>query len=439
VRGGNSSIRRVAVTGLGAVTPLGSTVEAFWENLCAGRSGVGPITLFDASGLRTRIAAEVRDWAPPAAIGGRGTRRMDRFALFGLSAAMEAWQDSCLFGRGNPGYPAAGLGDPAAGLGVLPVDPYEVGVVVGSSHGGEGTLLAEVGHVLHGDARKISARLIPRMLSNMAAAQIAIRLGLHGPNFSLGSACATGGHAIGEAAEIIRRGDAKVMLCGGADAAITPLTLAGDQAVSALSVRNEAPEQASRPFDAARDGFVLGEGAAVLVLEEWEHALERKAHIYAELSGYAATADAVHETRPDPSGVPASRGITRALEKAGISAGELDGIFAHATGTPLGDPAEAEALRLALGESLSGIPVTAIKSALGHLLAAAGAVQAVAVVKALQTQQLPPTLNLESPDPACALTFVTGATQPATLRHVLSNSFGFGGHNASLIFSAPSR
>jgi len=425
MRGGNSPICRVAVTGLGAVTPLGNTVEAFWDNLCAGRSGIGPITLFDASGFRTRIAAEVRDWAPPAAIGERGARRMDRFALFGLSAALEAWQDSCLSGKGDPLR--------------LPVDRYEVGVVVGSSHGGEGTLLAEVGHVLRGDARKISARLIPRMLSNMAAAQIAIHLGLHGPNFSLGSACATGGHAIGEAAEIIRRGDAKVMLCGGTDAAITPLTLAGDQAVSALSVRNEAPEQASRPFDAARDGFVLGEGAAVLVLEEWEHAQERKAHIYAELSGYAATADAVHETRPDPSGVPAARGITRALEKAGISAGEIDGIFAHATGTPLGDPAEAEALRLALGESLSGISVTAIKSALGHLLAAAGAVQAVAVAKALQTQQLPPILNLQSPDPACALTFVTGTTQPTILRHVLSNSFGFGGHNASLIFSSPSR
>lgn len=415
MRGGHST--RVVVTGLGAVTPLGTTVDAFWTNLCAGRSGVGKISAFDASPFRTRIAAEVRNWTPPGSIPERQARRLDRFAQFGLAAALAAWQDSCLSQH--------------------QLDPYQVGVLLGSSHGGEGTFLSEVEHALRGDLRRVSARLIPRMLANHASAQIAIHLGAHGPSFSLGSACATGGHAVGEAAEIIRRGDATVMLCGGAEAGITPLTLAGDQAAGALSRRNEAPERASRPFDAARDGFVLGEGAGVLVLEEREHARRRNARIYVELSGYAATSDAFHETRPDPTGAPAARGIQRALAKAGLAPEELDAVFAHATGTLLGDPAEAEALRLALGESLAGIPVTAVKSALGHLLAAAGAVQAVATVKALQTQTLPPTLNLESPDPACPLRFVTGAAQSASLTHVLSNAFGFGGHNAALVFSLP--
>lgn len=406
--------RRVVVTGLGAVTPLGNTVEDFWENLCAGRSGVGPISIFDASKFRTRIAAEVRDFVPPAAIGERRARRMDRFALFALTAALEAWQDSFL-SRST-------------------VDPYSAGVLIGSSHGGEGTLLGEAADVLSGNAHAVSPWLIPRMLSNMAAAQVAIHLGLRGPSFTIASACATGAHAIGEAAEIIRRGDAEAMLCGGAEACITPLTLAGDQAAGALSCRNEAPHQASRPFDTARDGFVLGEGAGVLVLEEREHALARKASIYAEVVGYGSTTDAMHETRPDPSGTSAARAIQHALEKAGCTPQELDGIFAHATGTVVGDRAEAQALSVALGESLEHIPATAIKSAVGHLLGASGAVQAVAAVKALQSQTLPPTRNLDSLDPECSLNIVVGEAQPMPMRILLSTAFGFGGHNAALVF-----
>lgn len=408
--------RRVVVTGLGAVTPLGHTVEDFWDNLCAGRSGVGPISLFDASNFRTRIAAEVRAFEPPEAIGERRARRMDRFALFAVTAALEAWRDACL-SRST-------------------IDPYSIGVIIGSSHGGEGTLLGEAAGVLDGTAHTVSSWLIPRMLSNMASAQVAIQLGLRGPSFTIASACATGAHTIGEAAELIRRGDAEVMLCGGAEACITPLTLAGDQAAGALSGRNDSPDRASRPFDADRDGFVLGEGAGVLALEAREHALARKASIYAEVVGYGATTDALHETHPDPSGTPAARAIQRALAKAGCSPQDLDGIFAHATGTPVGDRAEARALSVALGETLGLIPVTAIKSAVGHLLGASAAVQAIATVKALQSQTLPPTRNLDTPDPACPLTIVVGGAQPGRLRSLLSTSFGFGGHNAALVFRA---
>ncbi len=408
--------RRVVVTGLGAVTPLGHTVEAFWDNLCAGRSGIGSISLFDTSNFRTRIAAEVRDFEPPESIGERRARRMDRFALFALTAALEAWRDACFSRKA--------------------IDPYSIGVLIGSSHGGEGTLWGEAAGVLDGTARTVSPWLIPRMLSNMASAQVAIQLGLRGPSFTVASACATGAHAIGEAAEMIRRGDAEVMLCGGAEACITPLTLAGDQAAGALSGRNDAPSQASRPFDVDRDGFVLGEGAGVLVLEEREHALARKAPIYAEVAGYGTTTDALHETRPDPSGTPAARAIQRALAKAGCSPQDLDAIFAHATGTPVGDQAEARAFSVALGATLGLIPVTAIKSAVGHLLGASAAVQAIAAVKALQCQTLPPTRNLDSQDPACPLKVVVGGAQPRRLRTLLSTSFGFGGHNAALVFRA---
>lgn len=409
--------RRVVVTGLGAVTPLGNTVAEFWARLCAGCSGVGPISAFDSSRFSTRIAAEVRDLALLDALDARQARRIDRFALFALAAALEAWTDSCL-SRQRP-------------------DPYDVGVLIGSSHGGEDALLAEAGRALGGDPRKVSPRLIPRMLGNMAGAQVAIHLGLRGPAFSVSSACATGAHAIGEAAEVIRRSDAEAMLCGGTDACITPLTLAGDGAAGALSCRNDAPQAASRPFDLHRDGFVIGEGAGVLVLEEREHALRRGARIYAEISGYGTTADALHETRPEASGVHAARAIRRALEKARLSAGELDAVFAHATGTMVGDLAEVRALEAALGDASEKIPVTAIKSATGHLMGAAGAVQAIAAAKALDTQTLPPTLNLDSPDPTCPLNVVVGAARSGRLRHVLTNSFGFGGHNVALILSAP--
>lgn len=415
MRRGAGRTRRVVITGLGAVTPLGTTVASFWANLCAGRSGVGHISLFDTAAFRTQIAAEVRDLELSPAISAKQVRRMDRFALFALVAALEAWDHARL---------------PASDI-----DPYEVGVLIGSSHGGEPALIAEIDTIIRGDLRRVSPRLIPRLLSNMAAVQVGIHLGLRGPSFTLGSACATGAHSIGEAAEIIRRGDATVMLCGGAEACITPLTLAGDQAAGALSCRNEEPERASRPFDAERDGFVLGEGAGVLVLEAYEHALQRGAPIYAELTAYATTSDALHETHPDASGTHAARAMTKALGKADFTALDIDAVFAHATSTVVGDRAEVQALVHALGEAARRVPVTAIKSAMGHPLAAAGALQAVAVVQALQTQMLPPIINLDHPDPECQLRFVVNGAQSTRLRHVLSNSFGFGGHNVALIFS----
>ena len=404
---------RVAVTGLGIISPIGNNVRQFWTNLCAGSSGVGPITLFDASGFKTRIAAEVRNFCPPDDDTQKKHKRLDRFALFALAAAHEAWHD--------------------AGLVPESLDPYQVGVVIGSSHGGENTEIEQIDRLRHAGASAVSPFLIPRMLSNMASAQVAMTLGIHGPNFGVSSACATGSHAIGEAGEIIKRGDAQVMICGGAEACITPLTLAGDDALGGLSHRNEDPQGASRPFDADRDGFVLGEGAGILVIEEMEHAIARGARIHANLSGYGATSDAAHETRPTTSGHSAARAITRALEKAGISPHQVSSVFAHAAGTVLGDRAEVQALKLALGSALPLMPVPAIKSTTGHLLGATGAVQAVAAIKSIQHQVVPPTINRFNPDPECDVDCVPNEARDASLTYVLSNSFGFGGHNSCLV------
>jgi 3-oxoacyl-[acyl-carrier-protein] synthase II len=401
------------VTGLGAVTPLGVGVDAFWAGLLAGRSAVGPVTRIGLHGLRTRIAAEVQDLPPLDRVDARDAKRMDRYTHFALTAAQEAWA--------------------GAGLCAESLDAHTAGVVIGSSHGGEETIVAGVRALMSEEPRRFSPWLISRMLANMASAQVAIHYGLRGPSFAIASACATGAHAIGEAAEIIRRGDAEVMLAGASDACITPLTLAGDAATGALSVRNDDPARASRPFDAERDGFVVGEGAGVLVLEERQHARARRARVLAELIGYGATTDALHETRPDAEGTHVARAIRRALSKASLEPDDLGAVFAHATGTPIGDRAEACALRTALGAAASRVPVVAIKGALGHLMGAAGAVQAVAVVMALREQVLPPTVNLDKPD-VSGLCFVGRVAEPARLRNVLSNAMGFGGHNAALVF-----
>jgi len=407
--------RRIVITGLGAVTPLGNSVPELWAGLQSGRSGVGPVTHFDASQLKTRIAAEVRNFQVPAQIKPKKAQRLDRSALFAITASLEAWHD--------------------ANLNNSQIDPFETGVIIGSAHGGETTAVQEMKRLLLSDRSRVSPFLTPKMLSNMASAQVAMLLGLHGPNFAVSSACATGSHAIGEAAELIKRGDAQIMLCGGTDACLTPLTFHGDEALGSLSSHNDSPHEASRPFDAHRDGFVLGEGAGVMVLEDLAHALARHAHIYCELKGYAATSDASHETRPVADGTSAARAITRALVKADLSRHHIDAVFAHATGTIAGDRAEALALKLALGDVIPSIPTTAIKSMLGHMLGAAGAVQAIAVVKSLQAQMLPPTINYSVPDPECDLAVVSNQARSMRLRNVLSNSFGFGGHNACLIFS----
>ncbi len=407
--------KRVVVTGLGVVSPLGNSVGEFWTNLCAGRSGVGPITLFDASHFKTRIAAEIRNVEQLFAGDQKSLRRLDRFAIFALAAAREAWRNAQLDG--------------------ILLDHYQSGVLIGSSHGGETTVLEQVERAFWSERGPVSPLLIPRMLNNMASAQVARELGLHGPVFGISSACATAAHSIGEAAEIIKRGDAQVMLCGGAEACITPLTLAGDQAAGALSRRNDAPEEASRPFDAQRDGFILGEGAGVLVLEELSHAEARGVHIFGELAGYGATCDAFHEVRPAPDGVSAAHAIKRAMEKGSVAPPEVSAVFAHATSTRAGDRAEVQALKLSLGEALSGIPVTAIKSMTGHLLGAAGALQGIAALKALQEQLVPPTINYVTPDPECDIDCVPTRRRAVQLRHVLCPALGFGGHNACLLYS----
>lgn len=401
---------------MGVVTPLGNSTEEFWCRLCNGECGIGHITHFDATPYQTRIAAEVHALSIPPQIETARPKRIARFALLALIAAIEAWQQS--------------------GLERVELDPYQIGVLVGSSHGGEESLITGLTHILHEEYQEVSPRMISRMLSNMAAVQIARQFELHGPCYSLNTACATGAQAIGEAAEIIRRGDATVMFCGGADACITPLTLAGDEVSRALSSYNEEPQRACRPFDISRSGFVLGEGAGVLILEEYEHARMRGATIYAELLGYGSTIDAFHETRPQQEGIHLAQAMRLALRKTGIEAPDIDAVFAHAPGTVLGDRAEAAALTQVFGETLPQTPIVALKAALGHMLGAAGAVQAIAAVKSLVTQTLPPTLNVEQLDPACQHLRIFPTTRSYAMRNVLSNASGFGGHNVALIFLA---
>jgi 3-oxoacyl-[acyl-carrier-protein] synthase II len=405
--------RRVVVTGMGAVTPLGNNVEEFWRRLCAGESGIDTISHFDASPYQVRIAAEVRNLILPPQIEAASLKRLARFALLALIAALEAWQQS--------------------GLDHGQIDPYQIGVLVGSTHGGEECLIEGLTHILHGEPRAVSPRMISRMLGNMAAVHIARQFHLHGPSYALAAACASGAQAIGEAAEIIRRGDATAMLCGGAEACLTPLTLVGDQASHALSTRNDEPQKACRPFDTSRDGFVLGEGAGILVLEEYEHAQARNATIYAEIAGYGSTIDAFHETHPNQEGTHLAQAIRQALRKAEIQPSDLNAIFAHATGTVQGDLSETAALKLALGDALPQTPVVALKAALGHALAATGAIQVIAGVKSLVTQTLPPTLNVEVRDPACRDLWIMPTVCDRWMRWVLLNAAGFGGHNVGLV------
>ncbi|HHH41500.1 MAG TPA: beta-ketoacyl-[acyl-carrier-protein] synthase II [Chloroflexi bacterium] len=406
--------RRVVVTGLGAVTPLGNDVSTFWEGLVAGRSGAGPVTQFDPSGIEVRIATEVKDFDPVALFGRKKARRSDRFALFALEAARQAIAD--------------------AGLQLEEEDRLGVGVLIGTGIGGVLTLLENYDLFQSAGPRRVSALMVPRMMPNAASALVSIEYGLYGPNLALSSACATGAHAIGEAAEMIRRGQAEVMLCGGSEAAIHPLALSALKNMGALSSRNDEPERASRPFDADRDGFVLGEGAGVLVLESLEHARRRGARIYCELVGYGATADAFHITAPDESGQGAVWVMERALQDAGLAPEEVDYINAHGTSTRLNDRIETQAIRRVFGAHADRLVVSSTKSMIGHLMGAAGAVEAIACVKSLETGWVHPTINYETPDPECDLDYVPNRARRLEPRVVLSNSFGFGGHNGCLVF-----
>jgi 3-oxoacyl-[acyl-carrier-protein] synthase II len=414
----NGRRRRAVVTGLGLVTPLGIGIEPNWAKLVAGRSGIGPITRFDASPLPARIAGEVRDFDPERFMEPQDVEKMDVFIQYALAAAVMAVDDAAL---------------------PLPlIAPERTGVIVGVGMGGMSTVEDFYWNITDRSFRCISPFLIPRIIPNMASGHIALRFGARGPNFATVSACASGAHAIGEALVLIRDGRQDVMLAAGAEAPLCLLGVGGFSAMRALSTGfNDEPERASRPFDARRDGFVIAEGAGVLVLEEFEYARRRDAHIYAELIGYGATCDAHHMTQPAPEGAGAAECMMLALTDAGIDPGEIGYINAHGTGTPFNDEAETLAVKRVFGEHAARIAISSTKSMTGHLLGAAGTVEAAYTVLALSRGILPPTINLDEPDRACDLDYVPRAARSRQVGAALSNSFGFGGTNAVLVLRRP--
>ncbi len=409
--------KRVAITGFGCISPLGNDVSQTWENITQGVSGVGLITHFDASEYKTRIAAEVKGFDPVQRFGSRESRRMDRFTQFAVAAAQMAVEDARLK-----------IDDDNRDL---------IGVVMGTGIGGLGTLYEQMQVFAEKGPSRVSPFLVPMMLPDTAAGMIAIYLGVRGPNMAVVTACATGANAIGEATEMIRRGKASVILAGGSEAGIVPIAMAGMSVMGALSTLNDEPQLASRPFDLQRDGFVMGEGAAVLVLEEWEYAQQREAHILAEVSGYGVSNDAYHISAPAENGSGAARCMQLALSDANLSTLSIDYINAHGTSTPLNDKSETAAIKTVFGDLAYQIPVSSTKSMTGHLLGATGALEAVFCVKALQEGLIPPTINYHTPDPECDLDYVPQKARKKPLKHIMSNSFGFGGHNATIIISQP--
>ncbi len=411
------SRRRVVVTGLGLVSPVGIGVEASWQSLVAGRSGIGPITLFDASTYPTRIAGEVKGFEPGDFMDKKEARRNDRFIQFALAAAEMAMKDS--------------------GLDLSREDPEQIGCIVGAGMGGLGTIEENRTLLTERGLKRISPFFIPSLIINLAPGQISIRYGLKGPNFSTVSACATANHSIGDALLYIERGLADVMVAGGCEATITPLGVGGFCAARAMSERNDEPEKASRPFDKGRDGFVAGEGSGILILEEYEHARKRGARIYAELAGYGASADAYHITSPAPEGEGGQRAMRAALKFAGVNGDEVGYVNTHGTSTPQGDVAECQAINKVFGEhARKGLVVSSTKSMTGHLLGAAGGLEAVITVLALQRGVVPPTINVDDQDPECQLDVVPNVARELKLRAAISNSFGFGGTNSVLLFKA---
>jgi 3-oxoacyl-[acyl-carrier-protein] synthase II len=404
---------RVVITGLGAVTPLGLDVDSTWAAVCAGRSGVGPITAFDPARFDTRIAGQIPDFDPTRWLERKEARRMDRFCQLGVSAAVQAFQD--------------------AALPVTEETRDQIGVLIGSGIGGIRTLEEQVQVLQERGPDRISPFLIPMLICDMASGLTSILLGLGGPNNCVVTACATGSNAIGDAAAIVRRGDALAMLAGGTEAPITPIGVGGFCAMKAMSTRNEEPERASRPFDAERDGFVMGEGAAVLVLEQEEFARARGARILAEVTGYGMSADAYHMTHPAPGGSGAARSMQRALATAGLPPEAIDYVNAHGTSTGPNDKNETMALKTVFGEHAYRMPVSSTKSMTGHLLGAAGAVEAIFCALAIRDGIIPPTINYEHRDPDCDLDYVPNCARKTPVRIAMSNSFGFGGHNATLI------
>jgi len=410
-------MRRVVITGIGVVSPIGNNVADFWQNLVAGKSGIDTISSFDPDkyGLSVKIAAEVKNFNPEDYFDKKDAQKLSDFIKFAYAAAMEAIKDASLENAN--------------------IDKDRVGVIVGTGIGGlkdieeQNEILNEKG------ARRVSPFFIPYGIANMASGVIAIKYGFRGPNYCVVSACATGNHSIGDAFRIIQRGDADIMISGGTESAITPLGIAGFASLKALSTRNDEPQKASRPFDKDRDGFVMGEGAGILILEEYEHAKKRGAKIYAEIKGYAATDDAFHVTAPCSDGEGAAMCMRLALKDASLNPEDIDYINAHGTSTPLNDKIETLAIKKVFKDHAYKLKISSNKSMIGHLLGAASAVEAVASVKTIETGTIPPTINLENPDPECDLDYVPNKAIQCDVRNVLSNSFGFGGTNACIILS----
>jgi 3-oxoacyl-[acyl-carrier-protein] synthase II len=406
--------RRVVVTGLGALTPLGNTAEEFWAGLVQGRSGIGPITKFDATGFPTRIAGEVRGFDPLQFVDKKEARRLDPYLQYAVASSAMAVDD--------------------AGLDVTRVDSTRFGVLVGSGIGGITTLLESHRTLREKGPDRVSPFFIPMLIINMASGLISMRFGARGPNSAVVTACATGNHAIGDAFRLIQGNAADVMIAGGAEAIIVDLTFAGFCAMKAMSTRNDEPQRASRPFDADRDGFVCGEGAGLMVLESLEHARRRDARIYGEVIGYGMTGDAHHMTAPDPEGDGAARAMAAALGDAELPPSVVQYINAHGTSTPYNDKFETLAIKRVFGEHASRLAVSSTKSMTGHLLGAAGGIEAIASVLALHHEVLPPTINYETPDPECDLDYVPNQARKQDVEVALSNAFGFGGTNATLVF-----
>ncbi|MGF9820082.1 beta-ketoacyl-ACP synthase II [Brevibacillus agri] len=406
-------MEKVVVTGMGVISPVGSDVQQFWSSLTQGKSGISQIDRFDTSRFKTKIAGLVRDFDPEARFGRKEARRMDRFCQFAIAATDEALED--------------------AGLRLEECDRERVGVYVGSGIGGVQTLLEQHDMLRNRGPERISPTLVPMLISNIAPAMISIKYGIYGPTMSPVTACSIGNTAIGEAFRLIRSGRADVVIAGGTEAAINEVSLASFSNATALSTRNDDPTAVSRPFDAKRDGFVMAEGAGILILESLSHALRRDARIYAEVIGYGASSDAYHMVATHPEGIGPYRAMKWALEEAGIQPGEVDVISAHATSTEIGDRSETLAIKRLFGEHAKRIPITANKSMTGHMFGAAGGAEAIALVKSLQEGIVPPTINQEERDPVCDLDYVPNTARQMPLNIGMSNSFGFGGHNAVIV------
>lgn len=410
----NLELKRVVVTGLGAITPIGNTLAQYWQGLIGGRNGIGTITLFDASRHDCRIAGEVKGFDPHSYMERKEAKRMDRFAQFGVAASQQALVD--------------------AGFVINDLNAEQVGVMIGTGVGGLKVMEDQQEVYLTRGPDRCSPFMVPMMIANMAAGLTAIHTGAKGPNSCPVTACAAGSNAIGDAFRLVQRGYAQAMICGGAEAAVTPLSFAGFAAARALSTRNDDPTHACRPFDRDRNGFVMGEGAGILLLEELEHALSRNAKIYAEIIGYGMTCDAYHITSPIPGGEGAARAMQLAMKDAGITPNRVSYINAHGTSTQANDVTETAAIKKALGESAYQVAISSTKSMTGHLLGGSGGIEAVATVMALANDQIPPTINLENPDPGCDLDYVPNTSRAQKVEVALSNSFGFGGHNVTLAF-----